>query len=273
MGSTSDKLTYLNTTKEQLKTKINSLGGSITASTPFRDYVDALDDISGGGGYPPDWSLIGYSDTPQSVIIDFNYAKEIYDNWDSSITSMYHKYDNNSQIVIMPLVDTSNVTNMEYAFNYATHFEYCPLLDTSAVTNFQYAFSNTNIPSIPFIDTSSATTTRNMFSNCLRLTAVPLFNTSDVTNMQQMFFGCSNLVTVPLFDTSKVNNLNSCFSYCGQLSDESLNNIMRMCINTTSHYSRTKTLATLGIDSNQATRCQSLSNYQDLLDAGWTTGY
>ena len=273
MGTTSDKLTYLNTTKEQLKTKINSLGGSITASTPFRDYVDALDDISGGGGYPPDWSLIGYSDTPQSVITDFNYAKEIYDNWDSSITSMANKYSYNNEIVLMPLVDTSNVTDMEYAFNYAVHFEYFPLLDTSKVTNFSYTFSNTDIRSIPLIDTSSAGSTRAMFSDCSKLTAVPLFNTSNATNMNQMFYGCSSLVTVPAFDTSKANNLNLCFGSCSQLSDESLNNIMRMCINTTTSYTRAKTLATIGITSTQATRCQSLSNYQDFLDAGWTTGY
>lgn len=272
MGSTSDKLTYLNTTKEQLKTKINSLGGSITASTPFRDYVDALDDISGGGGYPPDWSLIGYSDTPQSVIADFNYAKTIYDNWDSTITTMENKYYLNSQIVMMPLVDTSNVTNMDSAFAYAYHFEYFPLLDTSEVTSFYNTFNNTNIKSMPLIDTSSATYMRAMFNNCRNLTAVPLFNTSNVTAMHEMFGSCTSLVTVPAFDTSKVTNLNSCFQECSQLSDESLNNIMRMCINAT-NYGKTKTLAAIKLNSTQATRCQSLSNYQDFLDAGWTTGY
>lgn len=34
-----------------------------------------------------------------------------------------------------------------------------------------------------------------------------------------------------------------------------------------------KTLKALNLTSSQATRCQSLSNYQDFINAGWTTGY
>lgn len=44
MGAT-EKLAYLAETKRQLKTAINSKGGSLTDNDAFRDYVDAVDDI------------------------------------------------------------------------------------------------------------------------------------------------------------------------------------------------------------------------------------
>lgn len=43
--STSDKLTYLNGTKQALKESINNLGGDITSETTFRNYAEELDNI------------------------------------------------------------------------------------------------------------------------------------------------------------------------------------------------------------------------------------
>lgn len=45
MGTTADKLTYLNTTKGKIKDSINNLGGSIDSNTTFRDYATQLDSI------------------------------------------------------------------------------------------------------------------------------------------------------------------------------------------------------------------------------------
>lgn len=43
-----DKLSYLQETKELLRDVINSKGGMLTESDPFRDYVDAVESIEGG---------------------------------------------------------------------------------------------------------------------------------------------------------------------------------------------------------------------------------
>lgn len=59
------------------------------------------------------------------------------------------------------------------------------------------------------------------------------------------------------------------FQGCSNLSDESLNNIMYSFANSPLK----STLYAANLTSAQATRCQSLSNYQMFLDAGWTTGY
>ena len=68
------------------------------------------------------------------------------------------------------------------------------------------------------------------------------------------------------------NGLNSTFTACSSLTNESLNNILQMCVNAI-NYPGVKTLKRLGLSSEQATVCQGLSNYQAFLNAGWTTGY
>lgn len=45
MGTTAEKLTYLNTTKGKIKDGINNLGGNITSETTFRQYATELDNI------------------------------------------------------------------------------------------------------------------------------------------------------------------------------------------------------------------------------------
>ena len=87
-----------------------------------------------------------------------------------------------------------------------------------------------------------------------------------------MFNNCTNLTTIPLLDTSSVTDMNSMFAYCLNLSDESLNNILAMCTNATSYKGR-KTLASIGLTSEQANKCTTLSNYSAFTAAGWTTGY
>lgn len=182
---------------------------------------------SGGGGSGLDWSAIGYSNTPQTIIDDYNYAKQIYDNWEN-IGDLSSKFANDTKLVMFPLVDTSNATLMT-----------------------------------------------NMFSNCVNLEYVPLLNTSNVEQMRLMFTGCSNLIFVPQFDTSKVIRMSSMFSSCTKLSDDSLDNILKMCININPNYTRAKTLYELGLTSSyySASRIQALTSYQDFIDAGWTIGY
>lgn len=84
--------------------------------------------------------------------------------------------------------------------------------------------------------------------------------------------GCTSLVNLPLLASSKVTDFYYAFYKCTSLSDESLNNILAMCANTTNHAS-TKTLSYIGLTSDQAAKCTTLSNYEAFTAAGWTTGY
>lgn len=239
------------------------------------NYASANVNVSSSGGFPPDWSEIGYQDTPSIIVTAFEYAKNIYDNWDNSQTNLNSKFKADTNLVYMPLVDTSNATNMGACFHSCSKLISIPLLNTSNVTDISTAFYNcTNLEEIALIDTSNVTTMSNAFQQCTSLKKILKFNTGKCKNFSYTFYNCSKLEDVPLLDTSKCTQFNYMFNACASLTDESLNNIMRMCINMTSLSSTaTKTLKQAGITSAQATRCQSLSNYQDFLDAGWTTGY
>jgi hypothetical protein len=130
-----------------------------------------------------------------------------------------------------------------------------------------------NLKSVTLTNTSNMDYLAGMFFNCWELENAPLFDTTRATDMSTMFSGCSKLKNVPIYITSAATNMQNMFLNCTRLTSESLNNIMQMCINTTSAYTKTKTLAYLGLTQAQATTCQSLSNYQAFINAGWTTGY
>lgn len=177
--------------------------------------------------YPPDWSQIGYTDTPKSIIEGFNLAKTFKNNWNPSNTSLQYIFNSNKEIMVFPLVDTKNVTNMGDSFSY------------SSIVTF------------------------------------PKINTSKVTNMATAFSGCQCLKDFPALEiplVTSTGSLYNMFNTCPCLTNESLNNIMAMCISAT-NISGTKTLRNLGLTSAQCTICQGLSNYAALQNAGWTTGY
>ena len=210
-------------------------------------YVNGVK-ITGTYEFSDIYETLGYTEMPVSIP-GYTYAKNIYDNWDASITSMYYMYDGESDYMyIFPMVDTSNVTNFEYTFSGCN-----------------------NLGTVPLLDTSSATNMLGMFNVCNHLEAIPQFNTSNVTDMTSMFSRCNILKNVPILDTSNVTVMSDMFNGCDELTDESLNNILAMCTN--SAVTTNKTLQQIGLTQSQANKCATLSNYQAFLNAGWTTGY
>ena len=193
----------------------------------------------------------------------------------SNVRGMPQMFNNCSKLTTIPLLDTSKVTNMDSMFVSCSNLTTIPLLDTSKVTNMYFMFYGCkNLITIPQLNTSNVTNMKQMFQECSNLTTIPLLDTSKVTGMSGMFNGCSNLTTIPLLDTSKVTEIATIFNGCTSLSDDSLNNIMQMCINATSYTDTdTKTLQYIGLTSEQADKCKTLSNYSAFTSAGWTTGY
>ncbi len=212
--------------------------------------VQVTTNVSGSG---VDWSAIGYSEEPQSVIVDYNYAKEIYDNWDSSISDCYRKYYNDTTIRIMPLVDTSNVTDMSEMFRGCS-----------------------NLRDVPELFCKYNCGCGSMFQNCSNLISVGMTNIGN--NATKMFAYCTELKDVSITSASyvtSVNSLQNMYQSCLKLTNESLDNILQMCISAT-QYGGTKTLAYLGITDTTAypsSRIQALPHYQDFINAGWTIGY
>ena len=114
------------------------------------------------------------------------------------------------------------------------------------------------------------------FKNCYNLTSIsPSANIKLGSSGVQLFYYCYSLRDIPLLDTSTTKKLQNAFSNCISLTDKSLDNILKMCINTPATYSQTKTLAHIGFTSANypASRIQALPSYQEFITAGWTIGY
>lgn len=190
----------------------------------------------------------------------------------SNITNASQMFLSCMSLTTVPLLDISSVTNASQLFGGCQRLTTVPLLNTSSVTDASYMVSGcTKLTTIPLWDTSNVTTTQSMFSGCSRLQSVPALDLSSNTNMQWMFNGCSNLETIPVLNTSLVTNMNDAFKNCNNLTQQSLNNILEMCISAT--LISTKTLKYIGLSSTQAAVCETLSNWSDFETAGWTTGY
>ncbi len=202
-----------------------------------------------GTGFPPDWSQIGYEDTPDAIIDGFNYAKEIYDNWDNTQTNLSNKYVRDVNLIVFPMVDTSNATDTHQMFQNASHLIYVPSLNTSKVTNMSQ-----------------------MFNSCGSLKSIPQMDTSLVASFYNFCYNNGFLRDVPFYNIPNATTLNNMYVSCNNLSNESLNNIMASLLTATS-YTGTKTLKYIGLSSAQATTCTTLSNWTELSNAGWTTGY
>lgn len=213
MGTTTDKLNKLLETKEAIKTAIKSKNIAVADSDPFSSYPSKISEISTGGGTGSlDWSEIGYSEQPQSLTDGYNYAKQIYDNWNMNDTIYYNS---DANLVYFPLVDTALVTNLDNSFANCSALQELPLINTTNVNSMNGAFTNcSSLKHIPLLDTQNVTNFSQTFAYCKNLQEIPELNTSNATQMYMMFSDCSSLTTIPLIDTSKVENMNSMFSNC-----------------------------------------------------------
>lgn len=145
--------------------------------------------------------------------------------------------------------------------------------DTSELTSVQGMFNQSGIKELPLFDTSSVTNFNYFAQQCSKLEAIPLYNTHNVTSFNNSFNSCRQLKNIPILDTSSVTDFsgmfNSVLGFSSTITDESLNNVLQMCINATS-YTGTKKLTTLDYSvTSVRARIQGLSNYQAFIDAGW----
>ena len=173
----------------------------------------------------------------------------------------------------IPEINTSKITSSYQLFRYCYLIKTIPSIDLGNATNTSYTFADcTSLTSVPTLNISKSTTTSYMFYNCGVLETVPEMNTSLVQTCNSMFSGCSNLKNVPIYNMSSVTSLTNMFQNCNSLTDESLYNIIESLLTATS-YTGIKKLTTVfsnGTYNKYANRIQALSNYQDLINAGWS---
>lgn len=176
-------------------------------------------------------------------------------------------------------IDPSLIRRCTGLFAGNTDLVEAPLFDLSTVNNMQQMFEGcTALQIIPEYQTTQSVSWYRIFYGCTALVTIPTLK-MPINHLGYAFNGCSALKYVPVLDVSSItlatsssNNTKEIFTGCINLTNESLNNIMMMCINMT-QVNRDKTLKFIGLTQDQATRCKTLSNYQAFLNAGWTTGY
>ena len=132
----------------------------------------------------------------------------------------------------------------------------------------------TNINELPTLDTKNITDMSYCCYICRSLITAPNWNTEKVEEMGSFFYGCTNLANLPIYDTTSLLHANNMFNGCNSLTDESLDNILQMCINATS-FQGTPSLYYLGLRKTKYTqsKLESLPHWQDFVNAGWESGY
>lgn len=132
-----------------------------------------------------------------------------------------------------------------------------------------------NITSLPTLDFTNRTTWNfvSLLGNFQSLQILEgLVIPDGITDISSLFYNDAELVDIDNFMLpTSITNTQNMFYNCSKLNDYSLNYIMEFCIDLENV--SIKTLSNMGITEAQATICKTLSNYQDFVDAGWSTGY
>lgn len=232
------ELAKLKETKASIARSITAKGGTLSNPSNFSSYSVAIDNLpSSGGG--SDFEQIGYATTPEPFKSGIEYAKQIKDTWNSSITNCGNKYADDKQLYFFPIVNTANVTKMNYMFQ-NTNLLVVPDLNTPKCDNLFGTFSDCG--SLLYADLSSWTLSKvtdvsymfngcervstiilpkglrpkfaeRMFSNCTSLTQVNIkdIDFSQCVDMSYAFDNCSGLTVIPSLDTGRCDNLQGIF--------------------------------------------------------------
>ena len=238
------ELAKLKETKASIAQSITAKGGTLSNPSDFSSYSVAIDNLpSSGGG--SDFSVIGYDSVPEPLNSGIEYAKQIKDTWDSSITNCKSKYDGDSNLYFFPVVNTANVANMSYMFQ-NTNLLVVPDLNTPKCDNLMGTFKGCG--SLLYADLSSWTLSKvtsvtdmfigcrrvstiilpkglkpkwadSMFSNCTALTQVNIkdIDFSQCIDMSDAFAYCWGLTVIPSLDTGRCNNLQGIFYDCNNI--------------------------------------------------------
>ena len=126
---------------------------------------------------------------------------------------MSYMFSGCSNLVSVPLFDTSNVTDMSFMFNDCTKLTCIPLFDTSNVTNMTSMFEECDIlKTIPQLETSNVTNVSRMFYACVGLKSIPDMNFSKATNLgtsttSTWLSSASNIESIGIIDCDSITNV------------------------------------------------------------------
>lgn len=236
------ELAKLKETKASIAQSITAKGGTLSNPSDFSSYSVAIDNLpSSGGG--SDFEQIGYATTPEPFKSGIEYAKQIKDNWDSSITNCNNKYENDKQLYFFPIVNVDNVTKMNYMFQ------------------------NTNLLVAPTLHTPKCAYAIRLFDSCKHLLYADLSNwtLSKVSSMISMFEDCENVTTIVLPKGLRPKNAYMMFSNCNNLTQVNIEDVdFSQCTNMAFAFSGTSLSVIPNLDTRNCTRLDNIfsANYK-----------
>lgn len=170
---------------------------------------------------PPDWSKIGYSETPSFILDGFDYSKQIYDSW-TPAASYASKFRGDKALKFFPEVDLTGANNYSAMFQESGILSTPPLTigdGSNTVINSQGMFQTTQIEKIE-LTTSEATQKvqiANIFNGCTMLKNAKL-TLSASGSMQYAFADCNRLERIEDgLETSDVTSISEAFRACSSL--------------------------------------------------------
>ena len=172
MPTISEQLIQLISDRDDLVDNLTTKGiTGLTGDETFTELVpEVLNIPSSGGGR--DWSEIGYSSEPNTIQIGIDYAKQIMQNWDSSLATLSSKFIQDKKLIFMPLVDTSNSNYFNSMFSSCSALTTVPQLNTSNGERFDSMFQSCGaLVTISQLNASSCIRMINIFSGCTALTS------------------------------------------------------------------------------------------------------
>ena len=157
--------------------------------------------------FPPDWREIGYSDTPESTLEGFDYAKEIDTNWDTSVHVYTEAFKDDYKLMYFP--------NMSYEKRYS--MERCSRMFQNS--NLEYFNSG-----LPYVQELAST-----FASCrnLRYCKITDLENTGINSINGLFTDCYQLEEVDInFDTlpASVTQMTNLFSGCWNFKKISISN-------------------------------------------------
>lgn len=185
-------------------------------------------------------------------------------------TNFYYAYAGCTNLInISNIVSNTNGADCTHMFENCINVNNIDNINIANITASSSMFYNTNISEInganfKFPDLQNAYA---MFAMMPNLTNVIDLNLSTATNVRFLYSGCRNLISVSNIDINGATDIWGMFENCVNLSNDSLSNIMKMCINAINVTN--KSLNRVFENYDYIHKCMNLPEYSDLVNAGW----
>ena len=248
MGTTADKINYLNDTKAAIKEAIKNKGVTVSDSDTFRSYAEKIGTIETGGDGP---FVSSSEDIPiyeDNIIVLPRFAEKGEGFSDPPIKNAFWYGLKKLDTSTYPSGVQWNPNNESIEGKGSAFWTFglgegsveeddpAPFLEEIILKNVKltgnpvntfrsdYSATNYHLKKIKFIDcdTSEITSMLQNFRYCAEVEELILenFNTSNVTNMKSTFDYCETLTSLDLssFNTSNVTNMTYMFRGCIKLS-------------------------------------------------------